>query len=82
MKHEKGSCLGSVKARLNGSNMLVKHNPTLSSDVERCLISVEWSWMRECLNVSNTIKHTAMKWRETDYAVFLIAQAKMLGDNG
>ena len=45
-----------VKARSNGSNMLVKHHPTLLGGVGRCLISVGLCWLLECSNESNTIQ--------------------------
>ena len=67
---------GSVQTYPTPSNMLVKHYPTLFGDVGQCLTSVGWCWRRVCSNVSNTIEHVAMKWRETDCVVFLIAQVK------
>ena len=48
------SCM--PKALSNGSNMLVKHYPTLLGGVGRCLIIAGLCWMLECSNESNTIQ--------------------------
>ena len=45
-----------LKARSNGSNILIKHYPTLLGGVRQCLISVGLFWMLECTNESNTIQ--------------------------
>ena len=79
------SYFASLKARSNGSNMLLKHYPTLLGGVGRCLINVGLCWMLECSNESNTIQQCWISvpgtklWRIFDHANENVGQCWMKG---
>ena len=74
-----------LKARSNGSNMLVKHYPTLLGGIGWCLISVGLCWMLECSNESMQYHPTMLNFstRHEMMAYFWpLARTKMLDDVG
>ena len=74
---EPGFTVQMVEVRLNGSNMLVKHYPTLLGGVGRCLISVGCWGVQTNPTPPNNV---GFQYQVQNYGVFLIMRTKLLDD--